>query len=131
MELNRTSENHQRKRFVVGSCLLLCSTCVYIFVALSVFATDKYDPGEISYSTFLPPESLNFSRERAVAISPDGQHVVVTLVDDTEASFLYIQKRDGSEGRRLPDTSGARGPFWSPHSDASVSYTHLTLPTKA
>ncbi len=118
MELNRTSENHQRKRFVVGSCLLLCSTCVYIFVALSVFATDKYDPGEISYSTFLPPESLNFSRERAVAISPDGQHVVVTLVDDTEASFLYIQKRDGSEGRRLPDTSGARGPFWSPHSDA-------------
>ena len=118
MALNRTAENHQRKRFVVGSCLLLCSACIHIFLALSIFATDEYEVGETSYSTILPPESLDFSRERAVAISPDGQYLVVTLVDNTDASFLYVQKIDGSEGRRLPDTSGAHGPFWSPHSDA-------------
>ncbi len=129
MELNRIPENHQRKRFVVGSCLLLGSACVFIFLTLSVFPTDKYESGETSYSMFLPPESLDFSRERAVAISPDGQHVVVTLVDDTEASFLYIQKPDGSDGRRLPDTSGARGPFWSPHSNALGFFANGTLKT--
>ena len=129
MALNRISENHQRKRFVVGSCLLLCSACVYIFVALIIFPTDTDEPGETSSSTFLPPESLNFSRERAVAISPDGQYVVVTLVDDTETSFLYIQKTDGSDGRRLPDTSGARGPFWSPHSNALGFFADEQLKT--
>ena len=129
MALNRISENHQRKRFVVGSCLLLCSACVYIFVALIFFPTDTDESGQTSSSTFLAPESLNFSRERAVAISPDGQYVVVTLVDDTETSFLYIQKTDGSDGRRLPDTSGARGPFWSPHSNALGFFADEQLKT--
>jgi Tol biopolymer transport system component len=127
--VHRIVENHQRNRFILGSCLLLFSAFINIFLALSIFATDEYEVGEASDSTIIAPESLNFSADRSVSVSPDGQHLAFTLVDNSNERFLYVQKTDGSEGRRLPDTSGAHGAFWSPHNDALGFFASGTLKT--
>ena len=60
-----------------------------------------------------PPSQVVFTDTRTtdLAISPDGARVVYTSGSTSE---LYVRAIDQLEGAPLRDTSGARGPFFSP-----------------
>ena len=50
------------------------------------------------------------------AISPDGRRVVFVGSDTDGRQGLWIQELDQVRARLLPDTEGARYPFWAPDS---------------
>ena len=52
----------------------------------------------------------------SIAISPDGRGVVFTVQADDGTPELWYRMLDSFEARRLPETYGARYPFWSPDS---------------
>ena len=79
-------------------------------------------------------------------LSPDGQQILysrswINMVDDKRETDLWIMNKDGSTNRFFLNGSNGK---WSPNGDKiaftkkgepngtqTVSYTHLTLPTKA
>jgi eukaryotic-like serine/threonine-protein kinase len=58
------------------------------------------------------PENVAF--DRYVSVSPDGQRLLFNSTG--EQSGLWIHELDTLAWRRLPNTDGARSPFWSPDS---------------
>jgi len=54
-------------------------------------------------------EASTIGTELAAAISPDGSRVAFTFDDQ-----LWVQALDDLEPRKIDDTNGAAGPFWSP-----------------
>jgi len=75
-----------------------------------------------------PPEGTGF--ERGLALSPDGRKIAFAARSATGKVALYIRRLDSLETRELPETGGARYPFWAPDSrrlgffaDRSVKWT--------
>jgi Tol biopolymer transport system component len=60
------------------------------------------------------------------AISPDGQSVAFVAVANG-TSRLWIRTLDSLTARELPDTEGARFPFWSPDSGSIGFFTSTDL----
>jgi Tol biopolymer transport system component len=56
------------------------------------------------------------------AVSPDGRFVAYTA-----SGVLYIRNLGELEAREVKDSRGARGPFWSPRSDAVAYATETSL----
>jgi eukaryotic-like serine/threonine-protein kinase len=62
----------------------------------------------------LPPgDHLDLSR-RAIAISPDGTHVVYAAGRSSFTQLLYLRPVDGLEAQPIAGTEGAQTPFFSP-----------------
>jgi len=59
----------------------------------------------------------------SVAISPDGRGVVFTVRAEDGTPDLWYREFDEFAARRLPDTSGAYDPFWSPDSREVAFFT--------
>ncbi|MFG0273840.1 MAG: protein kinase [Phycisphaerales bacterium] len=74
----------------------------------AVFASVEPPPGArfIGYGDLAGP----------AAISPDGARIVFTARDDSGGQSLWLRSLNSVESRRLPDTTGATFPFWSPDS---------------
>ncbi len=69
-------------------------------------------PPRYAFSIFEPAGIATGS----IAISPDGRGVVFTVQADDGTPELWYRMLDSFEARRLPETYGARYPFWSPDS---------------
>ena len=68
--------------------------------------------------SLVPPEGLSFTFDVAdydpgFAISPDGRQVVFAVVDPAGSRRLYIRDVGAITPREVPETAGARQPFWS------------------
>jgi Tol biopolymer transport system component len=62
-----------------------------------------------------PPEGTTLG---TFAVSRDGRHIALTATDAVSGeSLLWIRSLDALSPRAVPDSDGARDPFWSPASD--------------
>ena len=68
-------------------------------------------PGVARFEVGLPE---NVSPSLYISLSPDGRKLVFNA--EGEQAGLWIRELDQLTWRRLPDTQGARSPFWSPDS---------------
>ena len=59
-----------------------------------------------------PPENASFDN---IAISPDGKWLAFTAATGGKVQ-LWVRALDSTEAKVLPNTEGARFPFWSPDS---------------
>jgi len=60
--------------------------------------------------------SLNVEGSNNLAISPDGNRLVMVAADSLQVGSLWIRSLDALAAQRLPGTEGALFPFWSPDS---------------
>ena len=72
-------------------------------------------------SYLLPPEgvvvtrpNITFVAAGPVAVSPDGQQVVLAGSQSSGTSSLWVLRLDSLAPRKLEGTEGASGPFWKP-----------------
>ncbi|TDI45252.1 MAG: hypothetical protein E2P02_07700 [Acidobacteria bacterium] len=49
-------------------------------------------------------------------LSPDGERIVFTAIDESGRPTLWLRSFDALEVQKLPGTEGAQFPFWSPDS---------------
>jgi eukaryotic-like serine/threonine-protein kinase len=63
----------------------------------------------------LPPGS-SLVQGNAAVLSPDGQLVIMTLVDADGKSRFWIRRLSSDSGQPIAETEGAIEPFWSPDS---------------
>jgi len=76
-----------------------------------------------------PPAAAEFQfspNEGGSVISPDGQSVAFVAVTNGTPR-LWIRALDSLTARELPDTDGAKQPFWSPDSRAIGFFTSTDL----
>ena len=78
---------------------------------------DMHIVGDISGNLFAP------------MISPDGSKIVFTRHFSESEQYISVCDRDGNNVRNLTNFYDAKDPVWS-DDGLTVSYTHLTLPTK-
>jgi eukaryotic-like serine/threonine-protein kinase len=72
-------------------------------------------PAPIKTSIDLPPGTRLPSRDRSIALSPDGRRLAIVLEDvGTRRSQLHIRALDSSVFTPLEGTADAIYPFWSP-----------------
>jgi Tol biopolymer transport system component/predicted Ser/Thr protein kinase len=67
------------------------------------------------------------SRQRAVALSPDGSRLAVVLTDAKNRSRLFVRSLDQLELRPLAGTDEASDPFWSPDGRSLGFFTSREL----
>ena len=82
------------------------------------------EPVEVAINA---PDSSRFAGMQ-VAISPDGRHVAFIATSKTESS-LWVRSLKTFEPREIPDTKGARSPFWSPDSSNIGYFQERSLKT--
>jgi eukaryotic-like serine/threonine-protein kinase len=63
----------------------------------------------------LPP-SGSLAQNQTAVLSPDGQMVVMSLVDAEGKARLWIRRLSSDTAQPMLDTDGAINPFWSPDS---------------
>jgi len=63
----------------------------------------------------LPP-SGSLAQNQTAVLSPDGQMVVMSLVDAEGKGRLWIRRLSSDTAQPMLDTDGAINPFWSPDS---------------
>jgi Tol biopolymer transport system component len=54
------------------------------------------------------------SRAGGIAVSPDGRSIVFVARGAAGRSEIYLRTLDNPTPRLIPETQGARFPFWSP-----------------
>jgi Tol biopolymer transport system component len=77
----------------------------------------------------LPPEGATFVSGAIAgppAISPDGR-MLAFVADQSGQQRLWVRTLDSLTARAIPDTDGARSPFWSPDSGSIGFFTQDRL----
>jgi len=94
------------KRPTAWISVLLLSAALF----LAVMASRSPSP-EFPSTRFVEPpaERMNFFGPRAVAISPDGQHLAYSANNE-----LYLRRFDLPDAEAIPGTENAAAPFFSP-----------------
>ncbi len=107
---------------VVGSVAAAAVAIVALGVFGAGFRSERQPPSPVQ-SYLLPPEGtvltgLTFPSFRAapIAVSPDGEHVIMSVSEPGGKWSLWTRRLDSLEARRLDGTENAAGPFWSPDS---------------
>jgi serine/threonine protein kinase len=67
-------------------------------------------PERVSFAIAAAPEH----RILEPLLSPDGRHLVLSMVDGNDRHSLWLRALDSDTIRELPGTDGASYPFWSP-----------------
>jgi serine/threonine protein kinase len=73
------------------------------------------------------PDNSRFAGH-GIAISPDGRHIAF-IATSRMGSSLWVRSMDTFEPREIPDTKGARNPFWSPDSKSIGYFQERNLKT--
>jgi serine/threonine protein kinase len=73
------------------------------------------------------PDNSRFARLQ-IAISPDGRHIAFVATSKIGSS-LWVRSMNTFEPREIPDTRGARSPFWSPDSRTIGYFQERSLKT--
>ncbi len=82
----------------------------------------------VTRSVIALPDGLAIrSRQRAVALSPDGSRLAVVLADAKNRSRLFLRSLDKLELSPLAGTEEASDPFWSPDGHSLGFFTSREL----
>ena len=65
----------------------------------------------------------NLFDQSTVALSPDGRRLVYVASRDDDARQLYVRRLDQLEGKPIPGTENAHGPFFSPDGEWVAFFT--------
>ena len=99
----------------IAAALLLLA-----LIALSFIHFRKAPPPEersVRFQVPLPEKST----DAIFRLSPDGRYLAISGSQSGATSRLWVRPLDSLETRPLPETDGARLPFWSPDS-ASIGF---------
>ena len=91
----------------VGMAAAVATTLAILFSLGSWVGSD--DPGQVTKSVLAPGEDVHDP-----VISPDGRYVAFARHEGEGG--LWVQALSDERPHRIPDTDGARLPFWSPDS---------------
>jgi Tol biopolymer transport system component len=73
------------------------------------------EPDPVVRFMLTPPGNITFSSgANFLAVSPDGRSIAFAAAGPTGAPMVWIRQVDALDARALPNTEGARLPFWSP-----------------
>jgi serine/threonine protein kinase/Tol biopolymer transport system component len=103
--------------------MVTAAAVLSLFIGILATWTLKPSPEPPLRKFQLPVEG---SLTSGLAISPDGTKVVYT-----QNGRLWIRELNKVAPRELPETTDARNPFWSPHSNVVGYVTGRTLKTVA
>jgi len=100
-----------------------------VTVALLVAASHILRSIRQQETLLLPPSTKHFEiavrslpyseqslRSAGLAISPDGS-IIAYVASSNGTSQLYVRRMEDIEAEAIPETEGAKGPFFSPHGD--------------
>jgi serine/threonine protein kinase len=73
------------------------------------------------------PDNSRFA-SLEIAISPDGRHIAF-IATSKIGSSLWVRSMDTFQPREIPETKGARNPFWSPDSRTIGYFQERNLKT--
>jgi hypothetical protein len=73
------------------------------------------------------PDNSRFGGQ-GIAVSPNGRHIAF-IATSRIGSSLWVRSMDTLEPREIPDTKGARSPFWSPDSKTIGYFQERSLKT--
>ena len=73
------------------------------------------------------PDNSRFAGQ-GIAVSPDGRHIAF-IATSRIGSSLWVRSMNTLEPREIPDTNGARNPFWSPDSKTIGYFQDRSLKT--
>ena len=107
--------------------LLIPLTIVAVAAGAVGWAVNRFRPQPVAPTyafTISEPEDIVTG---SIAISPDGRGVVFTVRAEDGTPEMWYREFDEFEARRLPDTSGAYDPFWSPDSREVAFFTGDSL----
>ena len=112
-----------------SSWLLWITSAAAVLLAATVLALLRWPSSAVAPRRPMrfevaPPLNMQLDELDAVAISPDGQHLVFTATVD---GLRQLVRRDLASGELvvMPGTQGAVSPFWSPDS-RSIAFFELT-----
>ena len=127
---NRKPDARQRRRTPAARTLLwmlAAAVALIAWVALgngSAGSSFTPDPVEVALNA---PDGSRFAGMQ-IAISPNGRHVAF-IATSRIGSSLWIRSMNTFEPREIPDTTGARSPFWSPDSSTIGYFQDRTVKT--
>jgi serine/threonine protein kinase len=101
----------RRTRVIVTAALLLLVSLVAVIAMLNSRAPASAPELRVDISTPPAPDSSGF------AISPDGRQIAF-VAEFKGQPTLWVRSLDAAVAQPLPNTEGARHPFWSPDSRA-------------
>jgi hypothetical protein len=86
-----------------------------IALALILFAwLRRPQPARAVRFTFDPPQNTEFTEADRLDVSPDGTRVAFTATGADGERHLWVRSLDSFAAQEVPQTAGARLPFWSP-----------------
>ena len=106
--------------------LLAAAIAATGWIALGTRAAAPLSPPQLVEFPLSAPENSLFGQ--GIAISPDGLHIAF-IATSRIGSSLWVRSMDTFEPREIPDTKGARSPFWSPDSRTIGYFQDTNLKT--
>ena len=105
-----------RKPWLLAACALATGVLIggLLVEAWVRRATAEHPARQLTQFTIQSPEGTGFVR--GLAISPDGRKIAFVARAANGHVSLYVRSMDDLEARELPQTEGARYPFWAPDS---------------
>ena len=112
-------KNWLRTALWIGAALAAC-----IIVGLAVWTLKPAAPGRVTrFAISLPPGRRLDTIGAAIAISPDGTHLIYAAGSSNLNRQLYVRAMDDLDDRPIPGTEGAGDPFFSPDGQWVAFYT--------
>ena len=106
-----------RKRELLYGALAIIFLLAAILSAVSYWRPAR-TPARAIIAEIPPPDKVWFHPGGGTALSPDGRALAFSAADENGKTMLWVRSLDSLAARPLPDTEGARDPFWSADSRA-------------
>ena len=107
----------ERLAWVVAGVMALVALAVGAVALMAPrWTRQPPEPPLMRFSVTAPTGGTVVAEATSAAISPDGQRLVLTLVDRAGVPRLWIRPLDALSVQPLPGTENAQYPFWSPDS---------------
>jgi len=106
------SRRRKTRELALSVVALVAVAAAVLFAALWGSAGAR--PELVITTALALPPGMRMLPEEGLALSPDGTLLALVAMQEGEASSLWLRRLDNGEVRRLPETEGARFPFWSP-----------------
>jgi hypothetical protein len=100
--------------WVIAAFVLLA----VVLIAARAFNNQPAAEARVSKTVIIPPAALPGAPALRMAISPDGRRLAFIAPDASGKTVLWVRRLDDMTAQPLPDTIGARAPFWSPDSNS-------------
>jgi eukaryotic-like serine/threonine-protein kinase len=123
-----TSPQTERRRTFPRPWLVVAAAAVVLaFIAGGLVPWERSADQPVWRLALVAPPGTVFDWQQAPAISPDGRKVTFATNNSAGEKHLWIQGLDDTEARRILETGGASGPFWSPNSQSIAFFADGAL----